>query len=309
MVAVATAVVSGRAAADPGEPATGPLPVPFDLGAVFPSGLFPELSPPGANDWTCKPSAAHPEPVILVNSTATSQSIAWQAGSPFLKDNGYCVFTFNYGNPAWLPGEIPLQSLGDIRVSARELGDEVDRVLTATGAGKVDLVGHSQGGGIMPLYYINVLGGNAKVDKMIGISPSNHGTSVSDMVFLRSFIPPVGWWIYNALGIVAPGLDQQAIDDPLDQEVYGRGDTRPGVTYTTIVTKYDEIVTPYDQQYLDGPDVTNITLQNGCPADESDHIATLYSRRAWHYVLNALDPATATPVPCIHEGAFFPGVH
>ncbi|MCM6774100.1 alpha/beta fold hydrolase [Nocardia sp. CDC159] len=306
---VAITLFPGRADAIPEEPATGPLPVPFDLGAGILPGLFPESPPPGANDWNCKPAAQHPNPVILINSTATNQALAFAAGSPFLKNNGFCVFTFNYGNPAWLPGEIPLQSLDDIPNSARTLGAEVDRVLAATGATKVDLVGHSQGGGLLPLYYINVLGGNTKVDKMVGISPSNHGTTLSDIAFLRSFIPPVGWWIFDALGLVAPALTQQAIDAPLIEQIYGDGDTRPGVTYTTIVTRYDEIVTPYDQQYLHGPDVTDITLQDGCPADRSDHIATLYSERAWRFVLDALSPSTAMPVPCIRESPFFPGVH
>ncbi|MFD4441279.1 esterase/lipase family protein [Nocardia sp. NPDC058519] len=303
------ALAAGPAAAQPQEPVTGPLPVPFDLGAgILPAGLFPAQAPPGANDWNCRPSAEHPNPVVLGNSTSTSQAIAFQAGAPYLKNNGYCVFTFNYGNMAWLPGQVPLQALGDIRSSARELAVMVDRVLAATGAAKVDLVGHSQGGGIMPLYYLNVLGGDAKVDKMVGISPSNHGTTLSTIAFLRSFIPPVGWWIYDGLGSVAPALTQQAIGDGLSTEVYGAGDTRPGVTYTTIVTKYDQIVTPYDQQYLSGPNVTNITLQDGCPADMSEHLATMYSERAWRFVLNALSPSTATPVPCMAVSPYFPNV-
>ncbi|MFE3544093.1 esterase/lipase family protein [Nocardia sp. NPDC059177] len=307
--AVLAMTAAGPAAAQPQEPATGPLPVPFDLGAgILPAGLFPATAPPGANDWNCRPSAEHPNPVILVNSTSTSQAIAWQAGAPYLKNNGYCVFTFNYGNLAWLPGQIPLQALGDIRLSARELAVEVDKVLAATGAAKVDLVGHSQGGGVMPLYYLNVLGGYTKVDKMVGISPSNHGTTLNTIAFLRSFIPPVGWWIYNGLGDVAPALTQQAIGDELATEVYGQGDTRPGVTYTTLVTKYDQIVTPYDQQYLSGPNVTNITLQDGCPVDLSEHLATMYSERVWRFVLNALSPETATPVPCFPVSPYFPGV-
>ncbi|WP_252367092.1 esterase/lipase family protein [Nocardia salmonicida] len=307
--AVIALTATGPVAAQPQEPVTGPLPVPFDLGAgILPAGLFPETAPAGANDWNCRPSAAHPNPVVLVNSTSTSQAIAFQAGAPYLKNNGYCVFTFNYGNLAWLPGKVPLQALGDIRASARELAAEVDRVLAATGTEKVDLVGHSQGGGLMPLYYINVLDGDSKVDKMIGISPSNHGTTLSSIAFLRSFIPPVGWWIYDGLGDVAPALTQQAIGDGLSAEIYGLGDTRPGVTYTTLVTKYDQIVTPYDQQYLSGPNVTNITLQDGCSLDLSEHLSTMYSERVWRFVLNALSPSTATPVPCIPVSPFFPGV-
>ena len=38
------------------------------------------------------------------------------------------------------------------------------------------MVGHSQGG-MMPRYYIKFLGGADKVDDLVGLAPSNHGTS------------------------------------------------------------------------------------------------------------------------------------
>lgn len=285
----------------------GPLPVPFDLGAGLWIGMLPEVAPPGANDPTCKPSKEHPNPVILVNSTATNQSLAWQAGAPFLKNNGYCVFTFNYGNPTWI-GQTPFQALDDIRTGSHRLAAEVDKVRVLTGAEKVDLVGHSQGGGLMPLYYLNVMGGDRFVDKMVGISPSNHGTSLNGIVFLRTMFGPLGPGVYRGLEMITPALIQQAMDHPVQQQIYGNGDTRPGVTYTTIVTEYDEVVTPHTHQYLaEGPNVTNIHLQEGCPQDRSDHISTLYNERSLRFVLNALDPENQNPVPCMPQGFIFPG--
>lgn len=159
----------------------------------------------------------------------------------------------------------------------------------------------------MPLYYINVMGGDRYVDKMIGISPSNHGTHLNGIVFMRTMFPPLGSAVYEGLEMITPALIQQALDHPIQQEIYGNGDTRPGVTYTTIVTKYDEVVTPYDQQFLEGPNVTNILLQEDCPQDRSDHVSTLYNERSLRFVLNALDPENANPVPCMPQGFVFPG--
>lgn len=306
---VATGVAAPAAAQDPAhDPTQGPLPVPFDISAGVTAGVFPEDAPPGANDWNCTPSAEHPYPVVLVNPTATNQALAWQAGSPLLKNAGYCVFTFNYGNPDWT-SEIPIQGLDDIRDSAQTLSDTVDHVLAATGAEQVDLVGHSQGGGVLPDYYLRFLGGADKVHTKVGISPST-GTTLSELVYVRSLIPVLGPAMYGSIGDAAPALTQQAIGSPLMEQVYPGGTAAvPGVHVYSIISEYDEIVTPFVRQYYHGPDVTNITLQDGCAADHSEHLSTMYSERAWRYVLNALDPAHAQPVPCFYEAPFAPWVH
>ena len=39
---------------------------------------------PGTNDWSCKPTAAHPEPVVLVHGTFGNKSTNWQTYGPLL---------------------------------------------------------------------------------------------------------------------------------------------------------------------------------------------------------------------------------
>src|SRR5512133_975043 len=112
------------------------------------SDLLPAVSPPGANDFTCKPTAAHPSPVVLVHGTVEGATENWSTASPQIKAAGYCVFALEYGN----------RGTGDIAASAGQLQRFVDAVLAATGAQKVSLVGHSQGG-MMPRWYIKFLGG------------------------------------------------------------------------------------------------------------------------------------------------------
>jgi hypothetical protein len=70
--------------------------------------------------------------------------------------------------------------------------------------------------------------------------------------------------------------------------VYGNGDTRPGVLYTTIISKNDEIVTPYTQQLLEGDAVTNIVLQDLYPGLPAGHLGVVLSPQVWSVVLDAL---------------------
>ena len=61
--------------------------------------------------------------------------------------------------------------------------------------------------------------------------------------------------------------------------------------YTNISTRYDELVSPYTSSFLSGPNVTNITLQDHCALDFSDHLSIISSPITGQYILNALDPA------------------
>src|SRR5881392_1747130 len=91
------------------------------------------------NDFSCRPSAAHPVPVVLVHGTFANSAGSWTLVDTALRADGYCTFALDYGNNA----------TGAIEDSAQQLSDFVDQVLAATGASKVSIVGHSQGG-MMP---------------------------------------------------------------------------------------------------------------------------------------------------------------
>lgn len=160
-------------------------------------------------------------------------------------------------------------------------------MLAATGAPKVILIGHSQGGGILPAYYLNVLGGADKVSQLIGLAPSNHGTDVDGFAGLLT-LPIIGSSLGAVTDLIGPALGQQLVTSPFQQVVYGNGDTRPGVLYTTIASTNDEVVTPYTQQALDGPAVTNIVLQEQFPGLPAGHIGVAFTSQTWANVLDAL---------------------
>ncbi|WP_318204329.1 esterase/lipase family protein [Streptomyces sp. SCL15-4] len=245
----------------------------------------------GWNDYSCRPSAAHPRPVVLVHGTFGNSVDNWLGLAPYLTSRGYCVYSLDYGQ---LPGVPLFHGLGPIDKSAGQLSAFVDKVLAATGAAEADLVGHSQGG-MMPRYYLKFLGGAAKVHALVGLAPDNHGTDLDGLTHLLPYFPGAE----DLLDAATPGLADQIAGSAFLTKLNAGGDTVPGVRYTVIATRYDEVVTPWRTQYLGGSGVRNVLLQDLCPLDLSEHLAIgLSDRIAFHEVANALDPAHATATTC-----------
>lgn len=260
----------------------------------FASGIIHELlspgsSPSGANNFACRPTSAHPRPVVLVAGTFGAMGDSWQALSPMLANAGYCVFALNYGGNSY--GSI--HGYGDIPTSAAQLQVFVQSVLSATKASEVDIVGHSQGG-MMPRYYIDFLGGASKVHTLVGLAPSNHGTTLFGLATLAQASPGSNAFLDG----YCPACSEQYAGSPFMTHLNAGGDTVPGPNYTVIETRYDEVVTPYTSAFLAGPHVSNITLQDQCGLDFSDHLAIIYDPVALGDVMNALDPTHAVPPPC-----------
>ena len=265
------------------------------LAGGFQSVLNPNRNPAGTNDYSCRPSKAHPNPVVLVHGTFGNAYDSWSGLAPVLKYYGYCVFAVNYGASS---GSL-LKGTGDIPTSAAQIGAFVDNVRARTGAAKVDLVGHSQGGSVAR-YYANLIGSSAKVNKVIGLAPSNHATTLSGLRNFAQFIgllDPV-YALTNWMGL--PALQQQGdANSTFYRNMNGNGETRPGISYTNIATRYDEVVTPYTQAFITpGASVKNITLQDVCGIDLTDHLGIVYDKNVYQLVLNALDPADQRPINC-----------
>ncbi|MFI9581928.1 esterase/lipase family protein [Streptomyces sp. NPDC052236] len=261
--------------------------------ALIPATSATAASAPhsGWNNYSCKPSAAHPRPIVLVHGTLANSVDNWLGLAPYLVGRGYCVFSLDYGQ---LPGVPFFHGLGPIDKSAEQLDTYVDKVLTATGAPEADLVGHSQGG-MMPRYYLKFLGGAAKVNALVGIAPDNHGTTLGGLTKLLPYFPGAE----DLIKTLPAGLTDQVAGSPFLTKLNAGGDTVPGVRYTVIATRYDEVVTPYRSQYLTGPDVRNVLVQDLCALDLSEHaLLGLVDRIAFHEVANALDPGRATRTTC-----------
>ncbi|HYL72189.1 MAG TPA: alpha/beta fold hydrolase, partial [Candidatus Dormibacteraeota bacterium] len=140
----------------PAASAAGSYPVTYRFAdGIAANASDPTGSPPGANNWSCKPSSAHPRPVVLVHGLLGTAQDNWYTMAPLLANHGYCVFALTYGADS---GNPYFGGLLDMETSATQMQAFVQRVLQATGARKVDLVGHSEGT-VMPRYWMEFLGG------------------------------------------------------------------------------------------------------------------------------------------------------
>ncbi|MDO9352898.1 MAG: alpha/beta fold hydrolase [Solirubrobacteraceae bacterium] len=292
----------------------------------------PGLSPAGANHWDCKPTASHPRPVVLLHGTYANMFNSFASLSPAIRRQGYCVFALDYGK-GLLGG---VNGTKSVRSSSKELATFVDKVLAATGAAQVDLVGYSQGG-LVARSYLRFDGGAAaapstadaasaqppsttsaaattnKVHALIGLSTPNHGTDLlgfKTTLEARGLTPVLRLIAGDAAGDLLSG-------SPALTELNAGGETLPGVRYTMIGTRTDIISRPYTDAFIQlrpadtvptsaspvtppagGATVRNIPLQQGCAIDASDHFSITYSPRATAHVLRALDPAFGGRTPC-----------
>jgi len=249
----------------------------------------------GVNDWTCQPSAAHPRPVVLLHGLGGSKDTNWSVHGPAIAKAGYCVFSLTYGvnetSQLWRAG-----GFDPVDESAHEIGAFVDDVLAATGAAKVDLVGHSEGA-FQSLYVPKVAGYAAKVSHVVALAPPTHGTTVGGIVTLgqllggqalvAAFTNSAKCFACTDLVHGGPGV-ARLNDGPIAQA---------GVTYTVIASKWDYVVTPTrTTAFVNEPGVRNYFVQDKCPLDPVGHVGIAIDTGVTSMILNGLDPAA--PIRC-----------
>ncbi|OAA63169.1 DUF1338 domain protein [Cordyceps fumosorosea ARSEF 2679] len=233
------------------------------------------------NDWDCR---SDKNPVIALHGLFAQRNFDLNFLEAWLRPRGYCTYGLTYGAHPLLP------TLGGVRLvaeSSQEIVDLIDEVLARTGAPKVDLVGHSEGG-LQALYVPKVRNMSAKVDKIVAIAPPTHGTDFSKLLSLadaldvraevNELLTTVGC---PACLDVANGDAIKALNDgPIVQ---------PGNTVTVLATKYDAIVTPAGKtSFIDEPGVTNILIQDVCPIDIAGHVSLAIDTNVFELTLNAL---------------------
>jgi triacylglycerol lipase len=210
-------------------------------------------------------AAATPDPVIIVNGTF-GPAFFYEPLAARLRGDGYRVFIF----------ELTDLGTGDIANTARDLRTFADGVRAQTGAAKVDLVGHSQGG-LVARQYVKALGGASTVDSLVSIGAPHYGTAVAN---LADFFGGG-----NCIGIVA--CQQMAVGSTFLSGLNAGDDTIGSVRYTNLYTIYDELVRPVDNAGLrDG--ATNVLIQSQCPLRVLGHIGLALDGTAYDGIHDAL---------------------
>ncbi|MBL1075816.1 alpha/beta fold hydrolase [Nocardia sp. 2] len=208
----------------------------------------------------CVPTASHPYPVVLLHGTMDSGS-AWNALSPRLVAAGYCVYAPTYGA---YPSVIPVgDGVAAVEGSAAAVSSYIDRVLAVTGAARVDIVGHSQGGTITE-YYAKNLGGAAKVRAAILLAVATHGTDLLGLATLANRSVVLDGVVNQA---VLPSFCPACIDleagSPFMRALGAGPIAQPGVRYAVLATRDDLVVTPAGAaSFIEEPGVTNLFVQD-----------------------------------------------
>ncbi|MCW3840843.1 alpha/beta fold hydrolase [Micromonospora yasonensis] len=217
-------------------------------------------------------AAAGANPVIVVGGLI-GISIAYEPLDARLSLDGYRVFIY----------ELPDLGVGDIRESARALSSYVDRVRAATGAAKVDLVTHSEGG-LVSRWYVKYLGGADKVDHYISLGTPQYGTYVANII---NFVG-----LGSCVGVVA--CQQMSIGSSFLADLNSGDDTPGTVRWTTVRTWQDELVRPVDNAVLaDG--ASNVLVQGWCPLRVVGHVGLVLDGTTYSIIRQALTDAPIRP--------------
>ncbi len=109
-------------------------------------------------------------PVVIINGLGAPRAAALAYGRA-LGQRGFQTFAA----PQRLLG------YGDVRVAARLVSEEVERVLAATRAPRVNLVGMSLGG-LIGLYYVKCMEGAAYVERFVSVGGPLNGSTLARAV-------------------------------------------------------------------------------------------------------------------------------
>ncbi|KAF9277487.1 hypothetical protein BGZ68_009249 [Mortierella alpina] len=219
-------------------------------------------------NWSCKPSKDGANPIILLHGLMAYpplQSTAYMAER--LTQSGYCVYQLLYGV---MPSSPDYGGMSDIQDSAKELSAFVEKVLDSAGASQVDLIGHSQGT-VVARWYVKFLDKGNKVRSVVSVAPVGRGTTLQG---LGSVFKVFTFFVTleSLVERYCPACMQLLKDSDLLKALYADNEEIvPGVRYLNILTREDQIVTPYtngEMKLEDPHDINTVNAEFAAAAKE-----------------------------------------
>jgi triacylglycerol lipase len=255
--------------------------------ALYPLGVAEERAEPGPGDYSLggldpirrSLVASEPEaagtPILLVHGMVDNRSIFTFLRRALRRCGFGRVTTLNYS-----------VFTSDVRTAARELGRRVEALCAETGYDRVHVVGHSMGG-VIARYYVQRLGGDARVHTVVTMGSPHGGTEVARLLpthLARQLRP--GSDIVSELREPAPGCRTRfvAIWSDLDQLVLPLDSARidhPDLTARNVaVTDVGHMSLPVDRQVIREIVTTLAQLDHDGHSVRAGGVTSLTDRRA-----------------------------
>ncbi|HEX5749490.1 MAG TPA: alpha/beta fold hydrolase [Archangium sp.] len=229
------------------------------------------------------PTVAQKNPVIIVGGTMAGEILYWILEAR-LRADGYTVEFF----------ELPELGLMDIHRSAQQLSYKVADVLLRTGAPKVNLIGHSQGG-ITSRTYVHDYGPHS-VESLITLGSPHQGVHIES----GSLLELVATVLFSCKAATPPPVCAQLLHgSALIQEINQRPASDP-IYYTSFLTTNDLFVNPSSYGVMANCDRTNAAGQalkcnvlvqapEQCPTNLVDHIGLASNGVVYSGIRQALE--------------------
>lgn len=190
------------------------------------------------DDWRATVSPKRPWPIVLIHGTGHAKGV-WEDLGAELRKDGWAVFAPDYG----------YRATGPLTDSMDQLAAYIRQVLVATGGRRAIIVGHSQGGLLATLLSFR---DPQFTRHVVCLAAPNHGTSLGGAAAGLLKIPGTKSLVNNFVQSYwgQSGIEQLT-GSPLLEDIARRDVTAPGVTYTCIASRTDQLINPPSSCFLD----------------------------------------------------------
>ncbi|KAI0896137.1 alpha/beta-hydrolase [Annulohypoxylon nitens] len=245
-----------------------------------------ELYGAPANNFSCK---SERNPVVMLHGLSANREVDLNMLQYELNRRGYCTFSQTYGAWPLVPWIGGLRTMAD---SAKDIAEFVKEVKDKTGASKVDIVGHSEGG-VQSIYVPMTQPGISEiVEHIIALGPAIHGAKYygfTDLWYIGGNVTrALAKVVQDALG--CPACDDMMTGGAVYQDFLDNAGhiAQPDNKVTIIMSKSDTLVAP-DVSEIDEAGVNNVFVQDTCPDDTVGHAGLMWDKSVWRLIVNALE--------------------